>query len=40
MKYGFAGVLFSALLSKPVCEYTARALPEIDIREFRRKHMR
>lgn len=40
MKYGSAGVLFSVLLSKPVYEYTAAALPGTDLKEFRKRHMK
>ena len=37
MKLGIAGRLFPALLGKIVYEYTANALPELDIRAFRKK---
>ncbi len=39
MRYGLLGTLFSAMFSKTVYEYTARAVPQIDIRDFKRKHM-
>ncbi len=38
MKLGLMGRLFPALLAKTVYEYTRMAVPEMDIREFKRKH--
>lgn len=38
MKKGLMGILFPLLLDKTVYGYTAEALPEIDIRQFKRKH--
>lgn len=37
MKLGFMGRLFPALLSKAVWQYTADALPDVDIRELRKR---
>ena len=39
MKYGLMGILFSSMFKKTVYEYTAKAVPQINIREFRKKHM-
>lgn len=39
MKRGLLGVLFPLLLGKVVYEYTAEKVPDIDIGEFRKKHM-
>ncbi len=40
MKLGIMGRLFPAAFGKTVYDYTARAVPDIDIREFKKKHMR
>ena len=39
MKYGLMGILFSSMFAKTVYEYTSKAVPQISIREFRKKHM-
>lgn len=39
MKYGIMGPLFAKMLGKIVYGYTAEALPDIDIREFKKKHL-
>ena len=39
MKYGLMGRLFSSMFGKTVYDYTAKAVPQIDIRAFRKKHM-
>ena len=38
MKLGIAGRLFPFMFSKVVYEYTAKAVPELNIREFKKKH--
>ena len=38
MKTGLLGRVLPALFDRVVYDYTARALPEIDIKDFRRKH--
>ncbi len=40
MKMGLMGYLFPLLLNKTVYDYTQTVLPELDIRDFRRKHKR
>jgi len=40
MKYGLMGSVFPMLLGKIIYEYTAKAVPEIDIREFKKKHLK
>ena len=40
MKYGLMGSVFPMLLGKIIYEYTEKAVPEIDIREFRKKHLK
>ena len=39
MKPGMMGRLFPIMFSKTVYGYTARAVPEMDIRKFRKKHL-
>ena len=39
MKYGLMGRLFSSMFGKTVYDYTAKTVPQIDIRAFRKKHM-
>ena len=39
MKYGLMGMLFSKMFGKTVYEYTGKAVPQIYIRAFRKKHM-
>lgn len=39
MKYGFMGRLFSAMFGKTVYEYTSKAIPQMDIRGFKKKHL-
>ena len=36
MKYGFMGRLFSAMFGKTVYEYTSKAIPQMDIRGFKK----
>jgi len=38
MKYGLIGSLIPVLLDKPVYEYTGNAIPELDIKEFKKVH--
>lgn len=38
MKLGIAGRLFPLMFSKVVYGYTAKAVPELNIREFKKKH--
>ncbi|MBQ6036302.1 MAG: hypothetical protein IJL43_03230 [Lachnospiraceae bacterium] len=38
MKLGVIGRLFPLMFNKVVCGYTAEALPELDVREFQKKH--
>ena len=38
MKIGLIGTLFPLLLNKTVYGYTEKALPELDIKAFRKKH--
>ena len=38
MKVGLIGTLFPLLLNKTVYGYTEKALPELDIKAFRKKH--
>ena len=38
MKLGIAGRLFPFMFSKVVYKYTAKAVPELNIREFKKKH--
>ena len=33
------GMLFSKMFEKTVYEYTSKAVPQIDIRGFKKKHM-
>lgn len=40
MKSGMMGLLFSMMFGKTVYAYTDQAVPGIDIREFRRKHLK
>ena len=40
MKLGMTGRLFPAMFGKVVYDYTAKALPELDIREFKKKQKR
>ena len=40
MEFGMIGRLFPALLGRVVYDYTAKALPELDIRAFKKKQMR
>ena len=40
MKLGIIGMLFPAMFDKVVYDYTAMALPELDIREFKKKQMK
>ena len=39
MKYGFMGMLFASMFGKTIYEYTEKAVPQIKIPEFRKKHM-
>jgi hypothetical protein len=39
MKFGFMGMLFSKMFEKTVYEYTSKAVPQIDMRRFKKKHM-
>ena len=39
MKYGLVGTLFPLMFGKTVYEYTKRALPDMDIKEFKKKHL-
>ena len=39
MKLGIMGRLFPAVFGKTVYDYTAKAVPDMDIREFKKKHM-
>lgn len=39
MKYGFMGMLFSKMFAKTIYEYTQKAVPQIDIRAFKKKHI-
>jgi len=38
MKYGLIGSLIPVLLDKPVYKYTGNAIPELDMKEFRKAH--
>ena len=38
MKLGIAGRLFPLMFSKVVYGYTAKAVPELSIREFKKRH--
>ena len=38
MKLGITGRLFPLMFSKVVYGYTAKAVPELNIREFKKKH--
>ena len=38
MKLGIVGRLFPLMFSKVVYGYTAKAVPELNIREFKKKH--
>ena len=38
MKLGIAGRLFPLMFSKVVYGYTAKAVPELNIQEFKKKH--
>lgn len=38
MKLGIIGTLFPFLLNKTVNGYTAKALPDLDMRAFQKKH--
>ncbi len=40
MKLGIVGRLFPVMFRKVVYGYTAEAVPEMDIREFQRRHMK
>ena len=40
MKFGLMGRLFSAMFGKTVYGYTAKAVPGIDIRAFRKRHLK
>ncbi len=40
MNYGLIGPMFAFLCGKPVYEYTAKALPGYNMKEFRKAHMR
>jgi len=39
MKFGIMGMLFSKMFEKTVYEYTSKAVPQIDMRRFKKKHM-
>ncbi len=39
MKFGFMGMLFSKMFEKTVYEYTSKAVPQIDMCRFKKKHM-
>ena len=38
MKYGLIGSLFPMLLDKPAYGYTKEAVPELDMKAFRKAH--
>ena len=38
MKLGMIGRLFPLLFNRTVYDYTARAVPDLEIKEFRKKH--
>lgn len=40
MKLGIVGRLFPAAFGKTVYDYTAKAISDMDIREFKKRHMR
>lgn len=40
MKLGLIGRLFPAMFGKVIYDYTAKAVPEIDIKEFKKKQMK
>jgi len=40
MKYGLIGSLVPCIFGKTVYEYTKKSLPDLDIKKFKRKHMK
>ena len=40
MKLGIIGKLFPLMFSKVVYGYTSKAVPEMNIREFKKKHLK